>query len=81
MNLEKTFHTLCDGGVDFVVIGGVAAVLHRSAYVTFDLDICYSRITANLKRWKDALSPFHPRPRGPDLPFVWAKQLCVTAPY
>jgi hypothetical protein len=31
-----------DGGVDFVVIGGVAAVLHGSARNTFDLDICFA---------------------------------------
>ncbi len=73
MNLEKAFHCLCDSGVDFVVIGGVAATLHGSAHVTFDLDICYSRAAANLKRLREALSPFHPRPRGfpPELPFVW----------
>jgi hypothetical protein len=73
MNLEKAFHTLCDAGVGFVVIGGIAAVLHESAYVTFDLDICYSRIPPSLKRLKQALLPFHPRPRGfpPEPRFVW----------
>jgi len=60
VNLEKAFHALCDAGVDFVVIGGVAATLHGSAYVTFDLDICYSSASANLKRLKEALAPFHP---------------------
>lgn len=41
--------------------------------MTYDLDICYSRATANLRRLVLALAPFHPRPRGiPDsLPFVW----------
>ncbi len=73
MNLGKTIPLLTDAAVDFVVIGGVAATLYGSAYITFDLDICYSRANTNLKRLKDALSPFHPRPRGfpPDLPFVW----------
>ena len=73
MNLEKAFHALCDAGVDFVVIGGVAATLHGSAHVTFDLDICYSRANANLKRVTKALAPFQPRPRGfPNgLPFIW----------
>jgi hypothetical protein len=73
MNLERALHALCDASVEFVVIGGVAAVLHGSSYVTFDLDICYSRVTANLKRLKEALMPFHPRPRGSPsgLPFIW----------
>lgn len=73
MNLERALHALCDSGVEFVVIGGVAAALHGSAQVTFDLDICYSRLSPNQKRLRDALQPFHPRPRGfpRDLPFVW----------
>ena len=35
-------------GVDFVVIGGIASVLHGSARNTFDLDICFSVEPANL---------------------------------
>jgi hypothetical protein len=73
VNFEKAFHALCDAEVDFVVIGGVAATLHSSAYVTFDLDLYYSRTSVNLRRLREALAPFHPRPRGfpPELPFVW----------
>jgi hypothetical protein len=73
MQFEKAVQTLCDAGVDFVVIGGVSATLHGSAQVTYDLDICYSRASANLRRLIEALTPFHPRPRGfpADLPFVW----------
>lgn len=59
-------------GVEFVVIGGWAAIFHGSAQVTNDLDICYSRDKENLRRLAGALAPYHPRPRGfPDqLPFV-----------
>ena len=64
MQLERTVQALCDGGVDFVVIGGVAATLHGSGRVTYDLDICYSRAAANLRRLAAPLAPFHPRPRG-----------------
>jgi len=73
MQFEKAVQTLCDAGVDFVVIGGVAATLHGSPQVTYDLDICYSRASANLRRLVQALAPFHPRPRGfpAGLPFVW----------
>lgn len=58
--------------VDFVLIGGVAMVLHGSSRVTQDLDICYARDSANLERLAAALSPFHPTLRGapPGLPFV-----------
>ncbi len=73
MQLQKTIQVLVDSGVEFVIIGGVAATLHGSARVTYDLDICYSRRSANLVRLAKALEPFHPRPRGfpAGLPFFW----------
>jgi hypothetical protein len=73
MKFGVAVQALCDAGVDFVVIGGVAANLHGSAAVTFDLDICYSRSSINLPRLVQALAPFHPRPREfpTELPFVW----------
>ena len=35
-------------GVDFVVIGGIAAVLHGSPRVTQDLDVCFATDAGNL---------------------------------
>lgn len=57
--------------VDFVVIGGVAGLVHGSAYPTFDLDIVYSRNRANLERLVEALAELDVTLRGaPDgLPF------------
>jgi hypothetical protein len=73
MQFETAVQALCGAGVDFVVIGGLAATLHGSARITYDLDICYSRASVNLRRLIEALAPFHPRPRGfpAGLPFVW----------
>ena len=73
MEFARAVQALCDGGVDFVVIGGVCATLHGSARVTYDLDICYSRAPANLRRLTEALARFHPRPREfpLGLPFLW----------
>jgi hypothetical protein len=73
MNFATAVQVLSDAKIDFVLIGGLAAILHGSSRVTFDLDICFSRSSANLKRLADALAPFHPRPRGfpKELPFVW----------
>ena len=73
MQFESAVQSLCDAGVDFVVIGGVSATFHGSVRVTYDLDICYSRATSNVTRLVAALAPFHPRPRGfpPGLPFIW----------
>ena len=42
--------TLLDGGVDFVVIGGLAAQAHGSPLITEDLDICFDLDRANLER-------------------------------
>jgi hypothetical protein len=73
MQFKAAVQALCDAGVDFVVIGGLAATIHGSAHITFVLDICYSRASPNLKRLALALAPFHPRLRDlpRDLPFVW----------
>jgi hypothetical protein len=43
MEFESALQALCDGGVEFVIIGGVAAALHGSARLTDDLDIYYVR--------------------------------------
>jgi hypothetical protein len=73
MQFERAVQALSDAAVDFVIIGGLSATFHGSAHVTYDLDICYSRTWANLRRLAAALAPFHPRPRGfpAGLPFVW----------
>lgn len=42
-------------GVDFVVVGGLAAVFHGSTRITQDLDITYSTEPANLEVLGEAL--------------------------
>jgi len=73
MTFDAPIQALTDAGVEFIIIGGLSAVLHGSAYVTNDLDVFISRDTENLKRIVKALAPFHPRLRDfpTDLPFVW----------
>lgn len=70
IDLKKAFTSLADHGVEYVVVGGVAINLHSSAYITRDLDFCYSRTNENLTRIVQAFGPFQPRPRGldPNLP-------------
>jgi hypothetical protein len=69
----KLLKILCAAQVRFVVIGGVAASVHGSAYLTYDLDICYNRAPDNIQRLAKALEPYHPRLRGvpDDLPFCF----------
>ena len=63
---------LTAGGVDFIVIGGVAAVMHGSAHVTYALDVLYRRTPENVNRLVIALEPLNPYLRGaPEgLPFT-----------
>jgi len=46
---------LTERGVDFVVIGGIAAVLHGSPRVTQDLDVCFATDAGNLDALGGAL--------------------------
>lgn len=64
---------LVSGGVDFVLIGGVAATIHGSTRLTTDVDVVYSRDRENLERIVRALAPHDPYLRGapPGLPFQW----------
>lgn len=59
--------------VEFVVIGGTAAVAQGVPIATFDFDIAYRRSKENCHRLADALKIFHPRLRGASegLPFKW----------
>ncbi|HEY1379665.1 MAG TPA: hypothetical protein VGF55_22875 [Gemmataceae bacterium] len=71
--IADTVNRLCDAGVEFVIAGGVSAVLHGSPVITNDLDLCYRRTPDNVRRLVAALAPLNPRPRGfpPDLPFAF----------
>lgn len=59
--------------VEFIIVGGAAAVAHGSVRLTYDLDIVYGRKPQNLRRLVDALAPAHPYLRNapPGLPFLW----------
>jgi len=67
----RVLEVLKSGGVDFILVGGVAANLHGSARATFDVDVVYSRTRENIGRLVAALAPFNPYLRGapPGLPF------------
>lgn len=53
--VETPLRVLTEHGADFVVVGGIAGIVHGSAFPTFDLDIAYSRDDANLERLAAAL--------------------------
>jgi uncharacterized nucleotidyltransferase DUF6036 len=69
---ERILRALVRRGVDFVVIGGIAAVLHGSARNTFDLDVCFATDDVNLNALGDVLVELGARLRGvrEDVPFT-----------
>jgi predicted nucleotidyltransferase len=64
---------LIEGGVDFILVGGVAATVHGSARLTRDVDVVYARSPANITRLCNAIGTLHPYLRGapPGLPFAF----------
>ena len=72
---------LCDNGIEFVVIGGVAARAHGSARITEDLDVCYDPSPENCRRLTSLLQRWHGYPREVEqgLPFIMdAKTLAIS---
>lgn len=70
--LGELLRRLVDGEVDFVVIGGIAAIAHGSPQVTQDLDIAYATDETNLERLGSVLVELGATLRGvtDDIPFV-----------
>ena len=55
---------LTEKGVQFLLVGGVAAMAHGSSRLTQDVDIVYARDAENLQRMCEALAPYSPYLRG-----------------
>ena len=70
---DRLLPTLVQGGVEFILIGGVAAIIHGSARLTYDVDVVYARTSVNFKRLAETLKPYAPYLRGapPGLPFAF----------
>jgi len=64
---------LANRSVEFIIVGGAAAIAHGSARLTEDLDIVYKRTPENIAHLVRALAPYKPYLRGapPGLPFSW----------
>jgi predicted nucleotidyltransferase len=64
---------LANSFVEFIIVGGAAAIAHGSARLTQDLDIVYQRTDDNLSRLVRSLLPYKPYLRGAPagLPFSW----------
>lgn len=64
MATDRLLDGLLSEGVEFVVVGGVAAVLHGSTLLTRDLDICVPLGSDSFLKLQAALAPLNPRVRA-----------------
>jgi len=62
-DLSVLLRRISESGLDFVVVGGFAAVTHGSSFVTRDVDICAVLTTENIERLRSALAEWDPRHR------------------
>jgi hypothetical protein len=80
--LADILRRLSDANVRFVVVGGVAARVHRSHRLTDDLDLCYDPSDDNRERLTSVLAAWSPYLRGapPGLPFILDRRMLRAAP-
>ncbi len=72
-NFAELIQLFASAGVEFIIVGGVAARAHGSARFTEDLDVVYRRTPDNIQRIVRSLAVYQPYLRGapPGLPFSW----------
>ena len=77
-DLSELTRRLVEAQVEFVLIGGFAAVAHGATLVTRDVDICCRFSEANLMRIQTAFADLHPAHRSrPDLPLALTPEQCT----
>jgi Nucleotidyl transferase of unknown function (DUF2204) len=62
-SLSQLLQRLCDADIDFVVVGGFAALLHGSTLVTRDLDVCAVLSRSEVVKLREVLHDLNPRHR------------------
>src|SRR5688500_474679 len=63
-DFPRLLHTLVEHDVQFIVVGGIAAVLQGATFSTFDLDVVHSRKPENVERLTRAFIPLNARYRS-----------------
>jgi hypothetical protein len=77
-NLSELTKRLVEAQVEFVLIGGFAAVAHGVTLVTRDVEICCRFSEANLMRIQRSLAELHPRHRSkPELALALTPEQCA----
>jgi len=76
-NLSELMRRLVSSQVEFVLVGGFAAVAHGVTLVTRDVDICCRFSESNLMRIQEAFADLHTVHRSrPDLPLQLTSEQC-----
>jgi hypothetical protein len=73
-DFDALIGALDEAGVEFIIVGGLAATIHGSSRLTQDIDAVYARSDENIERLVTALRAHEPYLRGapPNLPFEWS---------
>lgn len=66
LRVERLLQTLEDSGVQYVIVGGLAAAAQGAGRVTFDIDVVPEWSTENLNHLADALRSLNAQLRVPD---------------
>lgn len=69
-DINSLLQRLCDAEIEFVVVGGFAAMLHGSSLLTRDLDVCAVLTRANVAKLREVLQDLHPAHRESKLSFL-----------
>jgi hypothetical protein len=78
-NLSELTRRLIAGQVEFVLVGGFAAVAHGVTLVTRDVDICCRFSEENLMRIQKALADLRSVHRSrPDMPLALTSEQCAS---
>jgi hypothetical protein len=76
--MDLLLERLIKNNIEFVIVGGFAAVAHGVTLVTQDMDVCCRFSTDNLLRLQQALADLHPvhRMTPQRLPFELTAEKC-----
>src|SRR4051794_20335700 len=66
-DLDALIQALLAANIEFIVVGGAAAVLHGAPITTQDLDIVHRRTAENVQRLSQLLAELDARFRGRDV--------------
>jgi hypothetical protein len=76
-NFLRILGALANQGVEFVVVGGIAANFHGSALATFDCDVAIDLDSDNLQKMAKALAILSPTFRGKNPPILFDEDMAL----